>query len=125
MNCLLDTHVLLWWLNDEPSLSVKAKETIANGRNVIFVSAITIWEIQIKHTIGKLALPEHFQNSLQQEPFEYLDVTPTHAFAVGQLPMYHRDLFDRMLIAQTQAENLTLITRDAQFQQYSVSLIEA
>jgi PIN domain nuclease of toxin-antitoxin system len=125
MNCLLDTHVLLWWLNDDQPLSTKSIATISNGRNVIFVSAVTIWEIQIKHAIGKLELPDNFRDSLQQGSFEYLDVTPTHAFAVGQLPMHHRDPFGRMLIAQAQVENLTIITRDAQFQHYSVSLIEA
>jgi len=125
MNCLLDTHVLLWWLNDDQPLSIKSIATISNGRNVIFVSAVTIWEIQIKHAIGKLELPDNFRDSLQQGSFEYLDVTPTHAFAVGQLPMHHRDPFGRMLIAQAQVENLTIITRDAQFQHYSVSLIEA
>jgi len=125
MNCLLDTHVLLWWLNDDRSLSVKCTEAITNGRNVIFVSAVTIWEIQIKHAIGKLDLPDHFEATLKQEPFEFLDVTPTHAFAVGRLPMHHRDPFDRMLIAQAQIENLTLITRDMQFRHYPVSMIEA
>ena len=125
MNLLLDTHVLLWWLDDHPLLSEEARVAISDGRNLVFVSAATIWEIRIKQALGKLDIPEDFQRALEGESFEMLDITFAHAYAVGDLPDHHRDPFDRMLIAQAGVEGLTLITRDARFSQYRVPLIEA
>lgn len=125
MNLLLDTHVLLWWLDDDPSLSSKASIAIADGSNLVFVSAAVIWEIRIKQALGKLEIPPDFQSVLEQLSFETLDITVDHAHAVGDLPAYHRDPFDRMLIAQAKVEGLTLITRDAHFKKYQISIIEA
>ena len=125
MNLLLDTHVLLWWLDDNPTLSAAARSAIADGQNLVFVSAAVIWEIRIKHALGKLAIPRNFRNVLDRQPFETLDITADHAHAVGNLPAHHRDPFDRMLIAQAKTEGLTLVTRDARLKQYRISLFEA
>lgn len=125
MNLLLDTCVLLWWLNDDPALSNKARNTIAEGHNVVFVSAASIWEIRIKQALGKLRLPKSFREVLERQPFMELPVTAEHAHAVFGLPDHHRDPFDRMLVAQAKAEHLALVTRDARIKRYAVTIIDA
>ena len=125
MNLLLDTHVLLWWRDDYPVLSKKAKDAISHGKNLVFISAVVIWEIRIKQSLGKLKLPHNFQKILDSQPFEQLDITVEHAHAVGDLPAHHRDPFDRMLVAQTKVEQLTLVTRDIHLKKYKIPNIEA
>lgn len=125
MNLLLDTHVLLWWLDDYPTLSKKAKDEIANGKNLVFISAVVIWEIRIKQSLGKLKVPNNFRKVLDSQPFEQLDITVEHAHAVGDLPAHHRDPFDRMLVAQTKVEHLTLVTRDIHLEKYKIPIIVA
>jgi PIN domain nuclease of toxin-antitoxin system len=125
MNLLLDTNVLLWWLDDHPTLSKKARTLIADGKNLVFVSAIVIWEIKIKQALGKLEIPQNFQKVLDAQPFEMLDITVEHAHVVGDLPAYHQNPFDRMLVAQVKVENLTLVTRDIHLKKYNIPLIEA
>ena len=125
MNLLLDTHVLLWWLDDNPTLSGRAREAIAEGTNLVFVSATVIWEIRIKQSLGKLKIPKDFKNILDQQPFEMLAITAEHAHAVGNLPSYHRDPFDRMLIAQAKVEELTVVTRDIHFKKYKIPILQA
>ena len=124
MNLLLDTHVLLWWLDDNPTLSEKARIVIPDPENLVLISAAVIWEIRIKQSIGKLDIPRNFRNILYREPFELLDITADHAHAVGDLPAYHRDPFDRMLVAQAKVEGLNLMTRDARMKQYGIPIIE-
>ena len=125
MNLLIDTHVLLWWLDDHPILSKKAKAAIADGQNLVFISAVVIWEIRIKQALGKLEIPRNFREVIDAQPFEMLDITVEHAHTVGDLPAHHRDPFDRMLIAQTKAEHLTLVTRDIRLKKYKIPIIEA
>ena len=125
MNLLLDTHILLWWLDDNPTLSGRAREAIAEGTNLVFVSATVIWEIRIKQSLGKLKIPKDFKNILDQQPFEMLAITSEHAHAVGNLPSYHRDPFDRMLIAQAKVEELTVVTRDIHFKKYKIPILQA
>ena len=125
MNLLLDTHVLLWWLNDQPVLSKKSRAAIAEGKNLVFVSAVVVWEIRIKEALGKLEIPRNFRSVLESQPFEMLDMTVEHAHAVKDLPVHHRDPFDRMLIAQAKVEGFTLLTHDARLKKYKVSLMEA
>ena len=125
MNLLLDTHVLLWWLDDYPDLSKKAKDAISNGGNLVFISAVVIWEIRIKQSLGKLEIPSNFRNVLDSQPFEQLDITVEHAHAIGNLPAHHRDPFDRMLVAQTKVEHLTLVTRDIHLKKYKIPIIAA
>ncbi|MGD1973882.1 MAG: type II toxin-antitoxin system VapC family toxin [Desulfobacterales bacterium] len=125
MNLLLDTHVLLWWLDANPSLSEKATETIADGNNLVLISSAAIWEIRIKEALGKLEIPSNFQRVLERQPFEMLAITAEHAHAVGDLPAHHCDPFDRMLIAQAKVERLTIVTRDAIIKQYKIPIIQA
>lgn len=125
MNLLLDTHVLLWWLDDHPTLSKKARTTIADPENLVLISAAVIWEIRIKQALGKLEIPRNFRNVLDRQPFEMLDITAHHAHAVGDLPAHHRDPFDRMLVAQAKVEGLTLVSRDVRLKRYKIPLIEA
>ncbi len=125
MNLLLDTHVLLWWLNDHPTLSKKSRTAIADGKNPVFVSAVVIWEIRIKEAVGKLEIPRNFKRVLERQPFQTLDITVEHAHAVKDLPMHHRDPFDRMLVAQAKVEGFTLVTHDSHLKQYKVSIMEA
>ncbi len=124
MNLFLDTHILLWWLDDNRSLSSQAREAIATTDNLIFVSVAVIWEIRIKQALGKLKITPDFLIILQQQGFEILSITANHAFKVGDLPMHHRDPFDRMLIAQAMEEGLTIMTHDRIFKKYKIPLIE-
>jgi PIN domain nuclease of toxin-antitoxin system len=126
MNLLLDTHVFLWAIDNDLRLSQKARDAIVDGSNVVFVSAATAWEISIKKAIGKLKVPaEDYLEELRLHHFMPLDITTEHALAVEKLPTLHKDPFDRMLVAQAQVEQLTLVSHDPRMKAYSVSLIEA
>ena len=120
MNLLLDTHVLLWWLDDPALLSETAESAIRDPDNNILVSAATIWEIVIKKGIGKLDAPGDLDEALRDCGFASLPVTVQHALAVGSLPSHHRDPFDRMLVAQAIAEGLTVVSRDADVLRYPI-----
>lgn len=126
MNLLLDTHAFLWAVDDNPKLSQKAREAIVDGKNIVFVSAATAWEITIKKGIGKLKTPQaDYLEELRLHRFTALDITTEHALAVDGLPEHHKDPFDRMLAAQAQVENLTLVTRDPRLMIYPIRVIEA
>jgi len=125
MRLLLDTHVLLWWLDDSPNLSAAAKEAIADPGNIVAVSVASLWEIAIKKGIGKLDLPDDFEEVLSHQGFELLDVKPAHTFGLHALPLLHRDPFDRMLVAQARAEGLRIVTRDTWIQSYDVPVLDA
>lgn len=120
---LLDTHVLLWWLADDPKLGTNARDLISNGNNEIYVSAASSWEISIKKRNGKLTGPDNIDSIVEQERFIKLPVSLVHGEAAGQLPDHHRDPFDRMLIAQAQTEKLTILTADEKIQQYDAAVI--
>ena len=123
MNLLLDTHILLWWLDDNASLPVNAREAIADTDNLIILSAAVIWEIRIKQGIGKLEIAPNFYNVVKEQGFEMLAITPDHAYAVGDLPEHHRDPFDRILIAQALLEGFTIVTHDAIFNKYPIPVL--
>ena len=125
MNLLLDTHVLLWWLDDPLQLSEKARTAVAEGGNSVFVSAAAAWEITIKKSLGKLDAPDDLEEVMVEERFQPLPITIPHALAVVTLPPIHQDPFDRIQIAQAKLENLTLVTRDLFIQQYDLNLLEA
>ena len=125
MNLLLDTHALLWWLDDNPTLSAEARDAIADGRNLVFVSAVVIWEIRIKQALGKLQLPANFREVLDGQALDELPLTVDHAHRLAELPPLHRDPFDRMLVAQAMAERLTIVTRDPDIPRYPVRVIKA
>jgi PIN domain nuclease of toxin-antitoxin system len=125
LNLLLDTQVLLWWLDDNPSLGQPAREAIADPEHLVFVSAVSIWEIVIKKSLGKLHVPDELPQVLEEQPFHHLDMTLEHAFKVGELPRHHRDPFDRLLIAQSLVDGLTLVTRDSDIRKYDVPILQA
>lgn len=112
MRILLDTHLILWWLANSPSLSEQARALISAPENTVFVSAVNLWEIWLKESLGKLRLPPDFEGKLAAESFESLPLTGAQARQVALLPWHHRDPFDRMLVAQARVEDLTLLTAD-------------
>jgi PIN domain nuclease of toxin-antitoxin system len=122
---LLDTHVLLWWLADDDALGSKARKAIADANNEVYVSAVSIWEIAIKKTLGKLQAPDGIVAVIEDEPFLGLPVSLHHAEQVENLPDIHRDPFDRMLIAQAQSEGLVIVTSDEQIPRYGVKCLFA
>jgi PIN domain nuclease of toxin-antitoxin system len=125
MTLLLDTHVLLWWLEDPRQLSKHAKKAIQDGANRVYVSAAVAWEIAIKKALGKLDAPDDLEEMIESNRFVSLPVTIPHALAVQALPNYHRDPFDRMLIAQALHEGFRLVTRDQEIAKYPVPQILA
>ena len=111
---LLDTHVLLWALEDSQALSVDARQSIADTRNEVFVSAVSIWEMAIKRSLGKLRAPDNLADTVQEAGFAALPITLAHAEQAGMLPPHHRDPFDRMLcLPKALAEGLVVVTDDA------------
>jgi PIN domain nuclease of toxin-antitoxin system len=122
---LLDTHALLWWLSEDERLGVAAKAAIANPQNQVYVSAVSTWEISIKRALGKLQAPDDMSSIIGDEGFGELPVSLYHGDQAGQLPDLHRDPFDRMLIAQAQAEGLVIVTHDEAITQYSVRTLAA
>ncbi len=127
MKALLDTHTFLWWNLDDPQLSDTAREFIGDGRNQIFLSAASVWEIAIKYGKGRLALPEkpelYIAQRLTQHHFSPLPVLLSHAAQVYRLPDIHQDPFDRLLVVQSQLESLPLLTADVQISAYDVTVI--
>jgi PIN domain nuclease of toxin-antitoxin system len=120
---LLDTHALIWWLSKDVKLSARAYKEIANPCNLVFVSAASAWEIAIKKSIKKLKTPDDLVEQINAKNFKPLAITIEQALAVEKLPMHHQDPFDRILIAQAQCLNLTIVTRDRKFNCYDVDLI--
>lgn len=122
MRLLLDTQTLLWWLADRP-LAEAARQRIADPDTLVAVSAASIWEAGIKASLGKLRLPGSLAEAVVDNGFEPLPISLRHAEAAGALPPLHRDPFDRMLIAQAVSEGLTIVTRDAAFDDYEVAVL--
>jgi PIN domain nuclease of toxin-antitoxin system len=116
MRYLLDTHSLIWWWNDDPRLSLAAREAIAEPDNEIWVSAVSAWEIATKARIGKLTdMPDavaRYPVLITRNRFRALAIDAGHALRAGQYPQLHRDPFDRLLAAQAEIEKMPLITRD-------------
>ena len=127
MKLLLDTHVFLWWIADYPRLPSKINEIIRNVENKLFLSAASGWEIAIKDNLGRLQLPSELKDFIPEQlvinDIKSLPIQMKHALHVYTLPNYHRDPFDRLLVAQSQIENLPLITADAQIARYPVKII--
>lgn len=129
MRLLLDTHVWLWMATDPDRLSANAQESLKDSGNDVYLSAASVWELAIKHSIGKLKyvgnpavqIPIH----IDQTGVQVLSVTVDHALATLALPSHHRDPFDRILIAQARADGLTLMTVDKRFEAYDVPTMRA
>jgi PIN domain nuclease of toxin-antitoxin system len=120
---LLDTHILLWWLADDPRLPAEAASLIADPDTDVRVSAASAWEISIKRAAGRLEAPDDLLDVVAENEFEILVITSDHAVAAGRLPPHHADPFDRMLISQAQIETLTLVSVDSRFADYEVDLL--
>jgi PIN domain nuclease of toxin-antitoxin system len=124
---LLDTHTFLWWITDDPHLSERARRVISDPESDIFLSAASGWEMAIKTQLGKLQLPDHFEQFIAEQLFRNnitsLPVMMSHALHVQSLPLHHRDPFDRLLIAQSQMEKMPIITTDSVFADYDVEIV--
>jgi PIN domain nuclease of toxin-antitoxin system len=128
MNLLLDTHVLIWWLQDSDRLGRRARHAILRPGAAVFISSASIWEISIKSALGRLKLKESLGKCIPElvaSGFHHLPINFEHALAVRDLPPHHNDPFDRMLIAQAQCEDLTLMTADPAITPYDVRTIDA
>jgi PIN domain nuclease of toxin-antitoxin system len=117
---LLDTHVLLWWLADDPRLTPAMREAIADPSRSVVVSAASAWEAAIKAAVGKLRVPDGLRDELVRHGFDELAVTVEDGLAAGALPRHHSDPFDRMLIAQAARRQFVLVTADRRFSDYDV-----
>jgi len=124
LRALLDTHALLWWLSDDPALTRTARKIIAETKNTLIVSAASAWEIATKVRLGRLPagadLVSDFSGQMEREGFELMAISAEHSIRAGLLPGPHKDPFDRMLIAQSQAENAPIISNEAVFDSYGV-----
>jgi len=128
LNILLDTQCWLWALSEPEKLNNTAQNLIADETNRLYLSVASVWEIGIKVKIGKLSLPEAFEDFIasrfRQFDITSLNITVYHAIVASNLPLHHKDPFDRMLIAQAKAEDLPILTTDNMFKLYDVSLID-
>jgi PIN domain nuclease of toxin-antitoxin system len=119
MRLLLDTHIFIWSVDDDPKLSSTAWSLI-EAADAVYVSSASLWEVTIKYQLGKLHLePERLGDAVSASGFLELPITVRHAVAVNRLPALHRDPFDRLLIAQAISEPLHMLTADAQLEPYS------
>jgi len=126
LNLLLDTHIALWAITDSPQLPARAREQIADSAHTVWVSAASIWEISIKHALGRGDMPVSGQDAMQYfaaSGYRFLAIEPAHAAAVETLPPHHQDPFDRLLVAQALVEPMRLMTRDAVVAGYHDSII--
>jgi PIN domain nuclease of toxin-antitoxin system len=117
---LLDTHVLLWWLADDPRLTPGMRRAIEDPATTVALSAVSTWEIAIKMALGKIDAPDDLAVVVREAGFDELPVTVDDGWAAGRLPRHHDDPFDRMLIAQAQLRRLTVVTADRRFDAYDV-----
>ena len=124
MKLLIDTHILRWWLDNDPALPEWAASAIADPQHAAIVSAASVWEISIKQANGRLDAPVDLLAAIADD-FATLPMTAGHAMAAGRLPPHHADPFDRMLIAQARVEGLTLVSVDRRFADYDVALLAA
>lgn len=127
MKVLLDTHAFLWWITDDPQLSARAREIISDGKNELFLSAASGWEIAIKTKLKRLKLPGKVERFIGEQlalnAIESLPVQMSHALHVYAIPDHHRDPFDRLLAAQVKLENLHFLTADRQMSKYGIKVL--
>lgn len=125
MTLLLDTHVFLWWLVDDPRLGEAARTAIADPETIAFVSAATAWEIAVKRALGKLGAPGSIAAWIDDGGFQQLPITVGHAIRSAELEPLHRDPFDRLLVAQAERDGLTIVSGDERLAAYGVPTIAA
>lgn len=127
MRLLLDTHVFLWWVNDAPELSAKARATIRKGQNECFLSVASAWEMAIKVSTGKLVLSQPVERFIPEQlatnGFRLLEIDFRHVARVESLPFHHRDPFDRLLVVQAMSEKMSVVSADAVLSEYGIKRI--
>lgn len=123
MNLLLDTHTFLWAISDPNRIPVRQREQIKQLANIVYVSAVSVAEIMIKVSIGKMDFPFDANEQIIEAGFLPLDFSGRDATRLRELPFYHRDPFDRMLISQALERNLLIVTQDQAFKHYNCRLI--
>lgn len=123
MRLILDTHILLWWWDDSPRLTQDLRDLIADPSHEVLVSAVSIAEIAVKRSIGRLVVHDDFAEGIERDGFAELPLTASHCGQLASLPLLNRDPFDRMLVAQALAEGATLITVDSMVRQYDVKTL--
>jgi PIN domain nuclease of toxin-antitoxin system len=125
MKLLLDTHTFIWWDSEPSKLSGRALSSLIDQDNIRLLSVISLWEIQIKHQLGKLTLNKGLREIIAIQKKNYIEIlliTVEHILALDSLPIHHKDPFDRLLIAQANIEDAVLISCDSVFRNYSVNL---
>lgn len=123
MRLLLDSHVVLWLMLRDPRIAPEALETIVGGEHEVLVSAATIWELEVKRLKGKLVAPSDLLDRIEDAGFLLVDLTADQALDAARLPLHHHDPFDRLLVAQAQAEAATLVTHDERLSAYAVPVM--
>ena len=127
MRLLLDTHTLIWWLTEDASLPNSARRLIGSKSHAVLVSVVSAWEIATKVRLGRLGaavdLARDFSGYMEQQRFESLPINIEHGIRAGSLPGIRKDPFDRMLVAQAQLEDLTIVSNDTQLDGFGVSRI--
>ena len=125
MQILIDTHILIWFLEGNNLLSTQRQKLLSDSQNEVFISIASLWELAIKISIGKITLSKSLFQIIQQlgvENIEILPILPQHVLQVENLPFHHRDPFDRIIIGQAQFENLDLMSDDGEFAKYGITL---
>ncbi|MCP9891241.1 type II toxin-antitoxin system VapC family toxin [Cyanobium sp. Aljojuca 7D2] len=128
MQLLLDTHTFLWAISDDPRLGSRSRERILTEASRVLLSHVSIWEIAIKHALARADMPLSAAQAIQWAEdcgFELLQLDLPHLLTLGHLPLHHRDPFDRLLVAQSISETLTLLSADQAFQAYDCPLLDA
>lgn len=122
MKLLLDTHTAVWWIEEDPQLSETALDLVIDESNEVLLSAAVVWEVGVKRSAGKLHVPGDL-TALLAFDVSPLPITLEHAAAVEHLPRHHRDPFDRLLVAQAQAERAAIVSRDGMLKRYDVEVV--
>jgi PIN domain nuclease of toxin-antitoxin system len=120
---LLDTHAALWWLSDDDRIGEQVSRALTDDTNQVLISAVVVWEVAIKRSLGKLEAPEDLAPTLLAAGAQPLPVTIDHAAALEKLPWHHRDPFDRLLVAQALTEEVAIVSRDAPLSDYGVTIV--
>ena len=124
MKLLLDSHIFLWARNSPEKIDPTAIAEMISPQNIVFVSLVSMWELQINASLEKIKLPDHFFDGIETKGYELLPIQIDHIKSLKQLPFLHRDPFDRMLVAQAKSEGLTLVTRDQEILKYDVPTLK-